>query len=88
MSVSNPFGFGNLVCAMDRHLRGAVEIVISGTREDPRTRALISAARKVYLPNRALVMLEPGVARIYQRYTVPNAVGWTGDEMHYLRPKT
>jgi ketosteroid isomerase-like protein len=21
-------------------------------------------------------------------YTVPNAVGWTGDEMHYLRPKT
>ena len=20
-------------------------------------------------------------------YTVPNAVGWTGDEMHYLRPK-
>lgn len=21
-------------------------------------------------------------------YTVPNGVGWTGDEMHYLRPKT
>jgi len=20
-------------------------------------------------------------------YTVPNGVGWTGDEMHYLRPK-
>ena len=20
-------------------------------------------------------------------YTVPNAVGWTGDELHYLRPK-
>jgi ketosteroid isomerase-like protein len=21
-------------------------------------------------------------------YTVPNTVGWTGDELHYLRPKT
>ena len=26
------------------------------------------------------------IAEIF--YTVPNAVGWTGDEMHYLRPKT
>ena len=21
-------------------------------------------------------------------YTVPNGVGWTGDELHYLRPKS
>jgi ketosteroid isomerase-like protein len=26
------------------------------------------------------------IAEIF--YTVPNAVGWTGDELHYLRPKT
>jgi ketosteroid isomerase-like protein len=25
------------------------------------------------------------IAEIF--YTVPNAVGWTGDELHYLRPK-
>lgn len=26
------------------------------------------------------------IAEIF--YTVPNGVGWSGDEMHYLRPKT
>jgi SnoaL-like domain len=26
------------------------------------------------------------IAEIF--YTVPNGVGWTGDELHYLRPKT
>jgi uncharacterized protein YyaL (SSP411 family) len=61
LSTSNPFGFGNLLCGLDRDLRGPVEVVVAGARGDPRTQALLSEAYKAYLPNRAVVLLEPGV---------------------------
>jgi uncharacterized protein len=58
--TQNPFGFGNLLCGLDRHLRGPVEIVVVGRLDDPRTRALLAAVSAVYLPNRALVAFAPG----------------------------
>ncbi|HUB06957.1 MAG TPA: thioredoxin domain-containing protein [Myxococcales bacterium] len=60
--VENPFGFGNLLCGLDRHLRGPVEVVVAGALADPRTQALLAAARSVWLPNRALAHVEPGAA--------------------------
>ncbi|MHB8419739.1 MAG: thioredoxin domain-containing protein [Myxococcales bacterium] len=58
--VENPFGFGNLLCGLDRQLRGPVEVVVVGPIADPRTQALLAAARSVWLPNRALAHVEPG----------------------------
>ena len=60
--VANPFGFGNLLCGLDRHLRGAIEIVVVGAPADPKTQALIRATRGVYLPNRILAHVEPGAS--------------------------
>ena len=60
--AQNPFGFGNLLCGLDRHLRGPVEVVVVGALDDPRTRALLAVVHGVYLPNRALVVFPPGSA--------------------------
>ncbi len=58
--AQNPFGFGNLLCGLDRHLRGPVEVVVVGALDDPRTRALVAAVHGAYLPNRAVVVFPPG----------------------------
>ena len=58
--VKNPFGFGNLLCGLDRHLRGPVEVVIVGEPADPRTQALLRATHAEYLPNRVLLAFAPG----------------------------
>ena len=58
--VKNPFGFGNLLCGLDRHLRGAVEVVIVGAPDDPRTQSLLRATYAAHLPNRLLLAFAPG----------------------------
>ncbi len=58
--VENPFGFGRLLCGLDRQLRGELEIVLTGPAADPRTRALHAAIGSVELPNRLVAQLEPG----------------------------
>src|SRR5581483_11699205 len=58
--AQNPFGFGNLLCGLDRHLRGPVEVVIAGEPGNASTRALLEATYRTYLPNRALVAFAPG----------------------------
>ena len=58
--VENPFGFGNLLCGLDRELRGPVELIIVGAAADPGTQALLAAAATVHLPNRLLLRIEPG----------------------------
>jgi uncharacterized protein YyaL (SSP411 family) len=73
--VANPFGFGNLLCGLDRHLRGAIEVVVVGALADPATQALIKAARSVYLPNRALAHVEPGSPPVHLDKTL-----WEGRE--------
>jgi uncharacterized protein YyaL (SSP411 family) len=60
LATANPFGFGNFLCGLDRHLRGPVEVVVTGPPGDDRSQALLAEAHRVYLPNRALVWLEPG----------------------------
>ena len=47
--VQNPFGFGGLLCGLDRQLRGAVEVVVVGHLSDPRTTALLSTVHSTYL---------------------------------------
>jgi uncharacterized protein YyaL (SSP411 family) len=58
-AVDNPFGLGQSVCALDRLVRGSIDIVLVGRRDDPRTGALASAVFRAYLPNRTLAWLDP-----------------------------
>jgi uncharacterized protein len=51
----NPLGMGSVLRALDRATRGSVDVIVLGdaTRDD--TRALLTAARSVFLPHRVLV---------------------------------
>jgi len=61
-ALENPFGFGQTLCALDRLVRGSVDVVLAGPPGDPRTRALASAVYDAYLPNRTLAWLDPSDA--------------------------
>ena len=56
-----------------RYCRFGVSYVVAGRYDD------------VYARVDGVWKFKAMIAELF--YTVPNAVGWTGDEMHYLRPK-
>ncbi len=56
-----------------RYGRFGVSYVVAGRYDD------------VYARVNGVWKFKAMIAELF--YTVPNAVGWTGDEMHYLRPK-
>jgi uncharacterized protein len=58
-AADNPLGMGQLVCAVDRLVRGSIEVVIVGARGDARTDALRRASLSAYLPNRVLALVDP-----------------------------
>ena len=58
-ALDNPFGFGQLICVVDRLVRGTVDVVIVGPASAPGTRALADAAFRAYLPNRNVVVVDP-----------------------------
>ncbi len=46
-----PSGFGNMICALDLYLRGAVEVAILGDRDSEDTVALLNVVNKTWRPN-------------------------------------
>jgi hypothetical protein len=56
---SQPFGFAHMVCALDQYLHPAKEIVLVGTRDDPRAMDLIKEIHRLYLPNKLLRLVSP-----------------------------
>jgi ketosteroid isomerase-like protein len=56
-----------------RYGRFGVSYVVAGRYDD------------VYVRVNGVWKFKSMIAEIF--YTVPNGVGWTGDELHYLRPK-
>ena len=62
-AVENPLGLGRTVCELDRLVRGSVDVVLVGPRDDARTRALAAAVFAAYLPNRNVAWLDPDDAR-------------------------
>ncbi len=58
-AVSNALGFSQSAIALDRLVRGSVDIVIVGARDDARTRGLLDAVKKTYVPHRTLVLVDP-----------------------------
>ncbi|MEZ4406586.1 MAG: thioredoxin domain-containing protein [Polyangiales bacterium] len=59
-AVDNPIGLASVVRAVDRVVRGAVEVIVTGDVEDERTRARLHAARGRYLPHRVLIAAKQG----------------------------
>jgi uncharacterized protein YyaL (SSP411 family) len=57
-AVQNPFGLGQTICALDRLVRGSVDVVLVGARHDERTRSLARAVLAAYLPNRNVAWLD------------------------------
>ena len=55
-----PLASGNWLCALDFSLSDPEEVVVVGRRDDPRTKALLTALNGRYLPNRILVGFQPG----------------------------
>jgi uncharacterized protein YyaL (SSP411 family) len=95
-ALANPFGFSQLLCALDLQQEHPVEIVLAG--DD--VRALARATAEVYLPNRIIVhassaprLLEPlvagkspvngGPAAWVCREHTCNAPVTTGDELRF-----
>lgn len=55
----NPFGFSNMLCALDFSLRRPKEIVVLGKPHEPQTRALLAAVHGLLLPNKTVMCLDP-----------------------------
>ncbi|MDB5216492.1 MAG: Thymidylate kinase, partial [Myxococcaceae bacterium] len=61
-AVANPFGFGQTLCELDRLVRGSVDIVLVGPRNDARTKALAETIFAKWLPNRTVAWVDPSDA--------------------------
>jgi uncharacterized protein YyaL (SSP411 family) len=58
-ALENPFAYGQTLAALDRLVRGSVDVVLVGPRDDARIRAFADVVYRAYLPNRALAWLDP-----------------------------
>jgi uncharacterized protein YyaL (SSP411 family) len=58
-AVANPMGYGQTICELDRLVRGSVDVVLVGARDDARTKALAEAVFSRWLPNRTIAWLDP-----------------------------
>ena len=58
-AVANPMGYGQTLCELDRLVRGSVDVVLVGPRDDPRTKALADTVFGRWLPNRTVAWLDP-----------------------------
>jgi uncharacterized protein YyaL (SSP411 family) len=56
---AQPFGFANLLAAVDFHADGPLEIAVVGDPASAETAALLARLRARYLPNRTLRVLAP-----------------------------
>ncbi len=54
---NQPFGFAHMLCALDQLLHPPKEIAVIGAADDPKTRALVSAVHRFYLPNKSLQLI-------------------------------
>ncbi len=61
-AVDNPFGMSVTVCLADRLVRGSVDVVLVGRRDDERTEALARAVYGAHLPDRVLAWADPSDA--------------------------
>jgi uncharacterized protein YyaL (SSP411 family) len=54
-----PFGFANMLCAVDFYTQQPHEVVVVGRPDGSDTAALLRQIRQTYLPNRTLSLIDP-----------------------------
>ncbi|HEY6083828.1 MAG TPA: thioredoxin domain-containing protein, partial [Nitrospira sp.] len=72
--LHNPYGAAAMLCALDWHLNQPREIVVTGSRGNPLTEALLTAVHQRYVPNRAVLVVDD--ARVGES-DLPGVVGKT-----------
>ncbi len=55
----NPFGFSNMLCALDFYLRRPEEIVLLGEPTAPDTQILLRQIHSIFIPNKTLACCDP-----------------------------
>jgi uncharacterized protein YyaL (SSP411 family) len=55
-----PFSFGQMLCTLDFYLETPKEIAIIGRGAQPDTQALLRLVHEAYVPNKTLVVIDPG----------------------------
>ena len=55
----NPFGFSNMLCALDFYLRRPKELVLLGKAHESRTSELLASIHSLFLPNKTLMCIDP-----------------------------
>jgi uncharacterized protein YyaL (SSP411 family) len=58
-AIANPMAYGQSICELDRLVRGAVDVVLVGPRDDERTRALARTVLARFVPNRTIAWVDP-----------------------------
>ena len=58
-ALANPLAHAQIVCELDRMVRGSVDVVIVGPRDHEAMRALAAVVHARYLPNRTLAWVDP-----------------------------
>jgi uncharacterized protein YyaL (SSP411 family) len=56
--AEHPYGFANMLCALDQWLSAGPEIALVGPRSDPAIVAALAAVRKRFLPNAVIALKE------------------------------
>ncbi len=59
LATKNALGHGQLVCELDRLVRGSVDIVLVGPRDHAATRSLAREVLVRWIPNRTLAWVDP-----------------------------
>ncbi len=72
-AVANPFGYGQSLCELDRLVRGSVDVVLVGPRDDARTKALARTVFSRFVPNRTVSWGDGPVAEDKAARDVPVA---------------
>ena len=91
VAVANPFGFANLLCALDLWQERPAEIVLGGS--DRGVEALAAAVAGVYLPNRVVVRAAGAPARLARLVDGKDGAGqdaaaWVCRDFACQRPET
>jgi uncharacterized protein YyaL (SSP411 family) len=55
----NPFGFSNMLCALDFYLTRPKEVVLLGDKDAPATREMLARIHGMFLPNKTLTCCDP-----------------------------
>jgi uncharacterized protein YyaL (SSP411 family) len=59
-ALESPFGFGHMLGAIDRLVRGNVEVIVVAATADASALSLVRAAQRAYVPNLAVACVAPG----------------------------